>query len=60
LERTLGRPRANRNLPLAARLDEARQWLRIGAETVELRDSLWERNLDEDLLAVLTDLARTL
>lgn len=60
LERTLGRPRANRSLPLVARIDEVRQWLRIGPELAELQSSQWEQDLDEDLRAVLTELAEEL
>lgn len=53
LERTLGRPAANRRLPLEARLDEVRGWLRLDDELARCRAACWTRPRDPAVEAVL-------
>ncbi len=53
LERLLGRPDANRNLPRAVRLDEVRGWLGLDDECDHLRAAVWQPVTDDDIRAVL-------
>lgn len=53
LERTLGRPAANRRLPRAARLAEVRGWLRLDEELAALRRATWARISDPDAETML-------
>ncbi len=57
LERSLGRPNANRTLPLEVRLHEVREWLRLDAEISSLHAARWTAVRDPDALSVLTVLA---
>lgn len=54
LERTLGRPAANRRLPRSARLAEVRGWLRLEEELAALRRATWERIADAEIGTILT------
>lgn len=53
LEYTLGRPSANKELPIDVRLDEIRGWLRIDVEAKSLSASVWTRPSDPELRRVL-------
>jgi len=53
LERTLGRPAANRRLPRAARLAEVRGWLRLDEELAALRRAIWAGVHDPDAETIL-------
>lgn len=53
LEEMLGRPAANKRLPLDARLDEMRGWLRLDEELVSLRGAPWTRGHPPEVTAVL-------
>jgi ATP-dependent Lhr-like helicase len=53
LERTLGRPAANRGLPRAARLAEVRGWLRLDEELAALRRASWARTSDPEAETIL-------
>jgi len=53
LERLLGRPDANRNLPRAVRLDEVHGWLGLDDECDHLRAAVWQSVMDDDIRAVL-------
>jgi ATP-dependent Lhr-like helicase len=49
LERTLGRPRANKRLPPDVRVDEVRSWLSVEQEVSRIRQSVWRLATDESL-----------
>lgn len=53
LERTLGRPAANRRLPPAARLGEVRGWLRLDEELAAMRRARWARPADPEVETLL-------
>ncbi len=53
LERLLGRPATNRDLPRAIRLDEVRGWLGLDDECDHLRAVVWQPVMDDDVRAVL-------
>jgi hypothetical protein len=56
LERELGRPGANRALPLEVRVDEVRGWLRVDEELARIRNAIWTPTEDKELEAVLLEL----
>jgi len=58
LERTLNRPKANQILPLAARHEEVRQWLRLEDEIHDLESAFWDEDVDVDLATLLMELAQ--
>jgi len=53
LERELGRPRANRQLPQELRVREVREWLRASQEVEAILASRWERCDDDEMEHVL-------
>ena len=53
LERTLGRPAANRRLPREARLAEVRDWLRLDEELAALRRATWAHTSDPEAETIL-------
>ncbi len=61
LERTLGRPAANKRLPIDVRIDEVRGWLHLEAEVAQLHASRWvpvrEVELRRILLALKSNIA---
>ena len=56
LERTLNRPKANQILPLGARQEEIRQWLKLEEEIDELESARWDEDVEVDLATFLTEL----
>jgi hypothetical protein len=60
LEHVLGRPMANRRLPLAARVHEVKEWLHIEEELACLKTCIWTSDIDEDVALVLEGLVNTL
>jgi len=58
LERTLGRPRSNRKLPLQVRIEEIKSWLQIDKEIGLLRNCLWVPVEDSDHIKALHILLR--
>jgi hypothetical protein len=56
LERLLGRPRANKHLPIEARADEVRGWLRLDEELQYFQRARLVPIADEDLGRVLSAL----
>ncbi len=50
LERTLGRPRINQQLPYLARIEEITGWLNIEQEIKEIQTSKWEKCIDKQLM----------
>ena len=57
LERTLNRPKANQILPLAARQEEIRQWLKLEDEIHDLESAYWDEDVDVELAPLLMELA---
>ena len=49
----LGRPAANKRLPLDARLDEVRGWLRLDEELAWLQRAPWTHGHPPEVTAVL-------
>jgi ATP-dependent Lhr-like helicase len=60
LENTLGRPRANKWLPMEARIDEVKRWLFLEDELRTLQEATWSSETDGDVAAVLRDLVGVL
>lgn len=56
MERTLGRPVANRRLPHDARIAEVRGWLRLDEELAALRRATWARPVDPEAETLLVAL----
>lgn len=56
LEHVLGRPMANRRLPLDARVHEVKEWLHIEEELDCLKTCIWTSDIDEDLALILNGL----
>lgn len=58
LERRLGRPLANKKLPINVRVDEIKRWLQIEEELAYIKTSKWEKVQDKDLEIALLNLIR--
>jgi len=57
LERRLGRPFANRQLPRILRVDEVRQWLNVDAEVGRIQEAVWQAPSDPDVGRILRAIA---
>lgn len=60
LERTLGRPLANRRLPVDVRVEEVEGWLAVEDEVEEIKRAQWRRTGDRETEAALRLLARAI
>jgi len=60
LEKFLGRPLANKKLPLEARIDEVRGWLNIEEELVHIKSAKWNCRCEKELESVLCTLVESL
>jgi len=60
LERGLGRPFANRSLPLEVRVKEVDGWLGLDAEVSAFRDAVWSPPATEEVSRVLELIGRAL
>jgi ATP-dependent helicase Lhr and Lhr-like helicase len=56
LERRLGRPLANKKLPLDLRVEEVKRWLNLQKEVAVLREAEWRSVTQPDIIKVLKSL----
>ncbi len=59
LERRLGRPLANRSLPIDVRVEELRRWLRIEDELAYIKSCRWVRVEDNEVKMALLSLVKS-